>query len=93
MAFTQTQKITDTFAILADPTRLTILRILFENQEYCVSDITDKVGVSLSAVSHQLARLEAQGVVSCYRRGQKVCYHLQKNSLTSKIKNILEVTK
>ena len=93
MALTQTQKITDTFAILADPTRLAILQAFFNSKEYCVSDIASKVNVSLSAASHQLARLEARGIVSCYRKGQKICYQLNKNSLTKKIKNILEATK
>lgn len=86
------QKVTDIFSILADPTRLSILKVLLEEKEYCVSDIAQRVSeVSFSAVSHQLARLEARGVVYCYRKGQKACYRLNNNVVAKKIKKILQV--
>jgi ArsR family transcriptional regulator, lead/cadmium/zinc/bismuth-responsive transcriptional repressor len=88
------QRITNTassFKILADPTRFNILCKLIKSKDgMCVSEIADTVGISHSAASHQLAKLEAHSVVRSFREGQRMCYRLQKNPFT---KNLIEVTK
>ena len=85
-------KITDAFKILADPTRLQILYLLFHTKkELCVGEIADAVGASHSAVSHQLEKLETRGIVSCTRMGQMMCYEVVDNSLTRKLKNTVDL--
>lgn len=54
-----TEKIADLFKAFADPTRVQILSYLVE-RELCVTDITEAVELSQSAVSHQLMVLSQQ---------------------------------
>jgi len=83
-------KITDIFKLLADPTRLKILRVLFgSRKEMCVNEISEKIGMSHSATSHQLAKLEVRGIVSCARIGKKMCYEICENPTTRNIKKTI----
>ena len=82
----------DIAKLLSDPTRLKILQTLFQaNEDMCVYEIAEKVGSSQSATSHQLAKLEANGIVACYREGQKMCYELSDSSLVTDIRKTLNV--
>lgn len=81
----QLNNLTEIFGILTDKTRVKILKLLLENKEVCVSDIAKVVNVSLSAVSHQLRKLELLKIVSSQRKGQTICYYLNKNSRSTKI--------
>jgi predicted transcriptional regulator len=58
------EALADTFRVLGDPTRVRILDALAAG-ELCVCDIASLVGISESAVSHQLRLLAA--CVSCAR--------------------------
>lgn len=91
----QGNKITQTAEaarLLSDPTRLRILSLLFDEPEgMCVYEIADKVGSSPSATSHQLAKLEANEIVICFREGQKMCYQITDTSLVKRIKKILDI--
>jgi ArsR family transcriptional regulator, lead/cadmium/zinc/bismuth-responsive transcriptional repressor len=62
-----------TFQVLANATRLRILYALLE-QSLCVRDIALVVGVSESAVSHQLRHLRDQRIVKT-RREKNVIYY------------------
>lgn len=58
-----------TFKILGDPTRLKIVMALL-HQEMCVCDLAAFVGLSESAISHQLRRLKDLALVKQRRDGQ-----------------------
>ena len=64
-----------TFKALADPTRLRIISALAET-ELCVGDLAACLGMSASAVSHQLRRLRELGLVRNRRAGKHVFYTL-----------------
>lgn len=64
------------FGMLADPTRLRLLHALSLAEELCVSDLALLLGLSVSALSHQLAALRDQGVVSRRKVGRIVHYRL-----------------
>ncbi len=66
----------DLFATLADASRLRILHALSLADELCVSDLALLLGMSLSALSHQLAALRDQGVVSRRKVGRIAHYRL-----------------
>ena len=84
--------ISASFKLLSDPTRLRILCILFENKEgLCVYEIADSVGISQSAASHQLAKLEAKGIVSSFREGQMICYAIVENTETSNLEKMINM--
>ena len=79
-----------TFKLLSDPTRLHILRLLMNKRdEMCVAEIADAVGITHSAASHQLAGLEARGIVTSHRMGQTMCYNLTNGNTTNHIKKLM----
>ena len=65
----------DLFKMLGDPTRVRILDTLAQG-ERCVCDIADLVGMSESAVSHQLRLLRATRLVRVRRVGRQAFYAL-----------------
>ncbi|MBM4159770.1 MAG: winged helix-turn-helix transcriptional regulator [Ignavibacteria bacterium] len=67
--------LTEIFKILGDPTRLKILLAL-NKQELCVIDIAELLGVTESAVSHQLRLLKTMRLVKLRREGKLAFYSL-----------------
>jgi DNA-binding transcriptional ArsR family regulator len=67
------QALADTFRVLGDPTRVRILHALADG-ELCVCDIATVVGLSESAVSHQLRLLRGMRLVRPRRAGRQVFY-------------------
>ncbi len=64
-----------TYKVLGDPTRLRIVMALGSG-EMCVCDLAAFIGVSESAVSHQLRRLRDLALVKSRREGQILYYTL-----------------
>jgi len=73
------------FKIFADPTRLRILEVLI-TKPLCVNDISEKLNISQSAVSHQLKYLRTSNLVKTEKIGKNVFYNISDNH----IKIILE---
>jgi ArsR family transcriptional regulator len=67
------QVLAETFRVLGDPTRVRILDAL-STGELCVCDIATMVGISESAVSHQLRLLRGMRLVRPRRAGRQVYY-------------------
>ena len=65
----------DLFKVFADTTRIKILYALM-GKDLCVADISEAVGVSQSAVSHQLRSLKQAHLVKFRRDGKQVVYSL-----------------
>ncbi len=65
----------DTFKVLGDTTRVRILDAL-SHDELCVHDLAARVGISESAVSHQLRLLRSTRLVRQRRDGRLVYYAL-----------------
>ena len=65
----------DLFKIFGDSTRLKILYVLFES-EMCVNDIAQLLGMTQSAISHQLRGLKQSKLVRYRREGKTVLYSL-----------------
>ena len=61
------------FKVFGDSTRIKIICALFEN-EMCVCDLAALLGVTQSAISHQLRTLKGARLVK-YRREGKVVYY------------------
>lgn len=66
--------LSETFKVLGDPSRLKICLAL-ARRELCVGDIAKLVGVSDSAVSHQLRLLKTMRLVK-HRRDGKMTYYM-----------------
>jgi len=65
----------DLYKVFGDSTRIRILYALFE-AELCVCDIADLLGMSISAISHQLRVLKQAQLVKYRREGKTVFYSL-----------------
>ena len=63
------------FKVFGDSTRIKILYALFE-AELCVCDISRLLGLTQSAVSHQLRVLKGSRLVKFRREGKTVFYSL-----------------
>jgi DNA-binding transcriptional ArsR family regulator len=65
----------DLFGALSDPTRLRIISVLLEG-EMNVGDIAGRLGMSESAVSHQLRGLRQMRLIHSRKDGRQVFYSL-----------------
>lgn len=63
------------FKVFGDTTRIRIMCALF-NQELCVCDIAEILGMGQSAISHQLRLLRASHLVRVRREGKSSFYSL-----------------
>lgn len=61
---------------LSDPTKLKIYLLLHKTEEISVTELTQLLNLSQSAISHALADLKNLGLVECHRCGQLICYSL-----------------
>jgi ArsR family transcriptional regulator len=69
------------FNALGNETRLTILRLLLDCDEMCVSDIVESVGGAASTVAYHLHTLEDAEVILSRRHGRSTYYAVQKEEL------------
>ena len=89
LAPNETASLAQTFKALADGTRLKILWAL-EKQEMCVCDLAAMLGLTESAVSHQLRLLRNLQLVSNRRNGVVLYYRLTDNHVSQLINITLE---
>lgn len=78
------------FKGFADPTRVHILYLLASHQELCVTDISDVVQVSQSAISHQLQLLKQMHLIKYRREGKNMIYSLADDHVQTILKMGLE---
>jgi len=74
--YSAADRVASTFAVLADATRARILHALSMSDELCVCDMALLLGISQSALSHQLRLLRDRDVVARTKRGRVVYYRL-----------------
>jgi ArsR family transcriptional regulator len=82
------EALADTFRVLGDPTRVRILDALSAG-ELCVCDIASLVGISESAVSHQLRLLRGMRLVRPRRAGRLVYYVVDDQHILELLKQAL----
>ncbi len=73
------------FSVLADPTRLKLLKLLAQQQEpnaLCVNALAYQLGVTQSAISQHLRVLKSAGLVKGERRGYRIHYFISQEALT-----------
>ena len=70
------------FKMFGDPTRLKLLAALL-GQEMCVCDLSELLGISQSAVSHQLRLLRTSRLVKNRREGKSVYYSLDDDHVST----------
>lgn len=60
---------------MANPKRIEILFLLGE-QELCVEEITEKMGINIPNVSQHLSIMRERGIVETRREGTKIYYRI-----------------
>lgn len=83
-----------TLRMLSNANRLGIMKLILNaKNDYCVHELSEAIGISQSATSHQLAYLEARGVVKSVRIGKTKCYMPTHSSLTKKLVKVINSLK
>ena len=77
------------YKIFGDTTRLRILALLL-NKPLCVNEISEKLDVSQSAVSHQLKILRLSNLVATDKIGKNVYYKISDDHIKVILKYGLE---
>ncbi len=73
-------ELSEFFKVFSDTTRLRILEVLLQ-KETSVGDISNKIKVSASAVSHQLSYLRSTNLVKTRKEGQVIYYSIADNHI------------
>ncbi len=76
------------FRALGDTSRLELLALLAEG-DLCVTEIADRLGDNLSAVSQRLRLLRSERIVKQRREGKHIYYSLADEHVTELIANAL----
>ncbi len=83
------EKLIHTMQLLGDKTRFQIFKLLINNENLCVSQIAERLNISVSAVSQHFRNFEIIGLVTKRRDGQKICYELKNDDeLVKKISKL-----
>lgn len=85
----QTTELAETFGLLADPTRLSIVISCME-QERAAGDIADRLGLSASLTSHHLRLLRSARILKADRRGKQVFYAMADACVLSVLKIMID---
>lgn len=78
------------FKIFSDPTRLSIIYELMKG-ELCVGEISDKLQMSQSSISHQLRILKSKNIVKGRRIGKNILYSITDRQVEEMLKAINEL--
>lgn len=84
----KTFELADMFKMLGDPTRLRIVIATLE-APVAVSGIAERLGLSLSLVSHHLRLLRAARLVTADRRGKQVFYRIHDQHVAHVISDMI----
>jgi DNA-binding transcriptional ArsR family regulator len=69
-------RLAEVFKVLGDQTRIKLLSLLCREEELCVCDIAEALGMGQSAISHQLRVLRNARLVKFRKDGKEAFYSL-----------------
>lgn len=81
-------RLSDVFKIFGDATRIRILWALFD-EEICVYDIAKLLGMTQSAISHQLRVLKQARLIKARRDGKNTFYSLDDEHVKRIIEQVM----
>ena len=89
LSLDQTVKLAETFGLMADKTRLSII-IICMRQEIAVGEIAAMLGCSTSLTSHHLRHLRVAGILKARRCGKQIFYSLAEARLNEVLSMTIE---
>lgn len=84
-------KMSDTFQLISDGTRLKILWLLCHSED-CVTNIAAALEMSSPAVSHHLRILKQADLLTSHRFGKEVHYTLAETNVAKLVHRIVDAT-
>ena len=85
----QTSELADTFGLLSDATRLSIV-VACMDQERSAGEIAERLGTSASLTSHHLRLLRSARILKSERRGKQVFYAMADACVHSVLEIMIE---
>ena len=82
-------ELAELYKVFGDHTRIRILCVLWEG-EVCVCDIAELLGMTQSAISHQLRVLRGAKLIKSRRQGKTVYYSLSDDHVITIINSALD---
>ena len=76
----QIKKTASILSLTGNDTRLKILLLIKNEEKVCVCDLSDILGISVSAISQQLRKLKEGNLLESYKEGQTIYYYIHPNS-------------
>jgi ArsR family transcriptional regulator, lead/cadmium/zinc/bismuth-responsive transcriptional repressor len=89
LALQESQEMAEFFSALADPTRLRLISLL-ATEECCVCDLAEQLGMTDSAISHQLRTLRGARLVRYRKEGRQVFYRLHDHHVVDLYRTVQE---
>ena len=81
-------EIAEVLSLVGNDTRIKILYLLDRADELCVCDISDVLGISVSAISHQLRKLKDRNLVISRKDAPTIYYSLSDSPILHQITDI-----
>jgi ArsR family transcriptional regulator len=72
--------------LAGNSTRLKLLYLLDNMKELALDDLSEMLGVSVTAASQHLAKLKAYGLVAARRDGKTIYYRLSDHAFNAKLR-------
>ena len=82
-------EIAEVLSLVGNDTRIKIIYLLHRADELCVCDISDVLGISISAISHQLRKLKDRNLVISRKEAPTIYYSLSDSPVLHQITDIL----
>lgn len=81
-------RIVHAMQLLGDSTRFKMFKLLSSDQDLCVSEMANRLGISASAVSQHFRSFEMLGLVTKERTGQRICYVFTNDELVDELRKL-----
>jgi DNA-binding transcriptional ArsR family regulator len=78
------------FKVLGSESALKIFVLLGARRKAGVTEIAQSVGLSMSATSHQLSKMEGAGILTSERCGKTVCYAIKPSKSNASLHDCFE---
>ncbi|WP_345224695.1 metalloregulator ArsR/SmtB family transcription factor [Hymenobacter koreensis] len=76
----------------AHPTRIAIVQLLASQERLSVTDISEKLNVEQSLLSHHLSGMKLKGILSSHREGKNIYYALKMREVVDVIQCLATCT-
>ena len=86
------EKVTFILKTTAHPTRIAIVQLLAAQESLSVSDISERLSVEQSLLSHHLSGMKLKGILSSTRDGKNIYYALKMREIIDVIQCLAACT-